>query len=328
MNRAVTETHDPSALFFCVSLNPAIDTRLVLDALLPGRVNRAREVHRAPGGKAAHVAIALRGLGAAPVWIGFSGGATGRELLAGLKDLGIEVTAIPTSERSRINLEILDIRGEVTEILEPGGTIAQSEWSEFQQICNDALQSPAKRKIAVLSGSQPPGVPAEAGAVLVKAAQSKNCMAFIDSSGLGLSKALGAGPNLVKINREEAEVVTQIAISDPLSAASAARKLLELGAKSAVISIGARGMVGVPSRNQPAIHVWTTPLHAKSTVGCGDAALAGLAFGAAIDLSFEKSLALAVACGAANCLARLPALIAQEDVSRLEKDVHIESLSE
>src|SRR6202171_6074570 len=219
MNRARTETHDPSALFFGVSLNPAIDTRLVLDALLPGRVNRAREVHRAPGGKAAHGAIALRGLGAAPVWIGFSGGATGRELLAGLKDLGIEVTAIPTSERSRINLEILDIRGEVTEILEPGGTIAQSEWSEFQQICAGAFQLVAGKRIAVISGSLPPGVPNEACAALVSSAHSANCLAFVDSSGLPLSKALAAGPDLVKINREEAEFVTQVAIRDPISAA-------------------------------------------------------------------------------------------------------------
>ena len=69
-------------------------------------------------------------------------------------------------------------------------------------------------------------------------------------------------------------------------------------------------------------------MHAVSTVGCGDAALAGLAFAAAAELPFEQSLALAVACGAANCLAALPGRIVREDVSRIEQSVHLALVSE
>src|SRR6266478_4832366 len=133
MNKPVALSSDLPTAFFCVSLNPAIDTRLVLKGFLPGRVNRVEEVYRTPGGKAAHVAMALKGLGATPTWIGFSGGATGSELLAGLRRLGIETLPISTGQPTRVNLEIVDTRGEVTEVLEPGGTITQSEWSEFQQ---------------------------------------------------------------------------------------------------------------------------------------------------------------------------------------------------
>jgi 1-phosphofructokinase family hexose kinase len=326
MNKPVPHTSQLATTFFCVSLNPAIDTRLILNGFLPGRVNRVTEAYRTPGGKAAHVAMALKGLGAAPTWIGFAGGATGGELLAGLRLLEIEAMAVPTGQSSRVNLEILDTQGEVTEILEPGGTISQAEWSEFQQVCARAFQPAANKRVAVISGSQPPGVPTEACAALVSSAQSANCLAFVDSSGVPLSKALGAGPDLVKINREEAEFVTEVAIGDPISAAQAARKLLDLGAKSAAVSLGARGIVGVRKDDQLAIHAWTTPLRAKSTVGCGDAALAGLVFGAATDLSFEKSLALGVACGASNCLAALPGRILAEDVSRIGQAVHIERL--
>jgi tagatose 6-phosphate kinase len=326
MNKSAAHSYRLAPAFFCVSLNPAIDTRLILNGFLPGRVNRVAEVYRNPGGKAAHVAMALKGLGAIPTWIGFSGGATGNELLAGLRLLEIETTAVSTGQSSRVNLEILDTKGEVTEILEPGGTITQSEWSEFQQVCASAFQLVANKRIAVISGSLPPGVPTEACAALVSLAQSANCLAFVDSSGLPLSKALAAGPDLVKINREEAEFVTQVAIRDPNSAAQAARKLRDLGANSAVVSLGDRGLVGVRKPDRMAIHAWTTPLRPKSTVGCGDAALAGLAFAAAKDLSFEQSLALAVACGTSNCLAAFPGRIAREDVSRIEQGVHIELL--
>src|SRR6266478_7824104 len=326
MNKPAVQSNQRADSFFCVSLNPAIDTRLIVNGFVPGRVNRVSEVVRMPGGKAVHVAMALKGLGATPTWIGFAGGATGSELLAGLRLLEIATMPVSTSQASRINLEILDMGGEATEILEPGGTITQSEWSEFQQVCAGAFQLVADKKIAVISGSLPPGIPTEACAALVSSAQSANCLALVDSSGWPLSKALAAGPDLVKINREEAEFVTQVAIRDPNSAAQAARKLLDLGANSVVVSRGDRGLVGVRKHERLAIHAWTAPLRPKSTVGCGDSTLAGLAFAAATGLSFEQSLALAVACGTSNCRAAFPGRIAREDVSRIEQGVHIELL--
>src|SRR6266481_4530188 len=235
MNKSAAQSNQPATAFFCVSLNPAIDTRLIVKGFAPGHVNRVSEVYRTPGGKAAHVAMALKGLGATPTWIGFSGGATGSELLAGLRLLEIATMPVSTGQVSRVNLEILDTVGEVTEILEPGGTITQSEWAEFLQVCAGAFQLVANKKIAVISGSLPPGVPDDAYATLVRSARSANCLAFVDTRGVALSKTLAAGPDLVKINREEAEGVTQVAICDPASAAQAARKLLDLGANSAFV---------------------------------------------------------------------------------------------
>jgi len=312
--------------FFCVSLNPAIDTRLRFDEFVPGRVNRASAVERTPGGKAAHVAMALKALSAAPTWIGFSGGASGNELLAGLRSLNIDTLPVPIARSTRVNLEILDAAGEVTEILEPGAAIEESEWSEFQRVCANAFQHQSHKKIVLISGSLPPGVPAEAYAKLVALAHSADCLAFVDSSGVALSKALAAGPDFVKINREEGELATQVSIHDESSAAQAARKLLDLGASCAAISLGERGLVGIRKGDPLAVHAWATPLAAISTVGCGDAALAGFAFAAATDLSFEQRLALAAACGAANCLAALPGRIMRDDILRTERDVHIERL--
>src|SRR5580700_914727 len=93
--------------FICVSLNPAIDKRLRLDSLKPGRVNRAIEAIPASGGKAAHVAMVLRALGADPLWLGFSGGPNGEALLQGLRALSIRAEGVPTAAETRMNLEIL-----------------------------------------------------------------------------------------------------------------------------------------------------------------------------------------------------------------------------
>jgi len=307
--------------FFCVSLNPAIDTRLRFDEFVPGRANRASSVQREPGGKAAHVAMALKALSAVPTWIGFAGGATGDELLAGLRSLEIDILPVRVAQSTRVNLEIL----------EPGGAITEYEWSEFQRVCANAFhrefqKKTTHKKIVLISGSLPLGVPGEAYAQLVGLARIADCLAFVDSSGLALSKVLAAGPDFVKINREEAELATKVTIYDPSSAAQAARKLLDLGANSAAVSLGERGLVGVRKGDPLAVYARTTPLAAISTVGCGDAALAGFAFAAANDLSFEQSLAVATACGAANCLAALPCRIVRDDISRIERDVHVERL--
>jgi 1-phosphofructokinase family hexose kinase len=324
MNNPEADTRGRNTAFFCVSLNPAIDTRLVLNEFQIGRVNRASEAHRTPGGKAAHVAMALQALGANPTWIGFSGGATGNELLEGFRRLRIEAVSVPMAHDTRVNLEIVDTRGTVTEILEPGGTIAPSEWREFQKTCAKEFKRSAEKKIVLISGSQPPGVPAEASAVLLNLAQSSGCLVFLDASGSPLSEALAAGPDFVKINGEEAQGVAGIAVNDPASAGQVVRKLLERGAKSAAISLGDRGIVAIRQHDEPAVHAWTAPLGTKSTVGCGDSAFAGFAFATASNLSFERSLALAVACGAANCLAPLPARIKREDVSRFKQGVRVE----
>src|SRR5580693_957901 len=153
--------------FICVSLNPAIDKRLRLDALRPGRVNRAVEAIPAPGGKAAHVAMVLRALGADPLWLGFSGGPNGDALLQGLRALSIRAEGVPTAAETRMNLEILEENGTVTEILEPGARVSSAEREAFLRAFETALEL-NPNAIVVMSGSLPPGLPQDEFATLVK----------------------------------------------------------------------------------------------------------------------------------------------------------------
>jgi 1-phosphofructokinase family hexose kinase len=313
-------------MIVCVSANPAIDKRVRLPKLALGRVNRVSHVHAAAGGKAAHVAMALRALGSVSRWIGFAGGATGQELLAGLKDLGISSVIVPMNNATRVNLEIIDEDGSVTEILEPGPVISTQECRAFESACESVFREAGHDLLAVFSGSLPPGLPSEFYANLIALTHRFGGQAFLDTSGEPLKRALSAGPDFVKPNREEAEWLGSF-ISDAKSAAAAIAKLIAAGAKSAAISLGPAGLVWQPAKSRSVFHALPAKVAARSGVGSGDATVAGFAYAAREGLGPKDSLKLAAACGAANCLADLPGQLHASDVHRLRELVKIEVLA-
>lgn len=294
---------------------------------MPGCVNRATEVHPAPGGKATHVAMVLRTLGADPLWIGFVGGASGHELLEGLRNIGIRAKAVTALQPTRVNLEIIDDSGSVTEILEPGGAPSEAEITSFLDTCEDAFACGKRQAIVIASGSLPPGVPQDFYATLITRAHSHGCKFFLDTSGEPLRLALRAGPDFVKPNREEAEWLTAGVIADLPSAVAAIRRLLAVGAKSAAISLGERGLIWCPGNGQTVYFAPPVPVQVRSSVGSGDATVAAFAHAAAGGLAPEEALRLAAACGAANCLADSPGAMLAGDVYRLRKEIRVEKIS-
>jgi 1-phosphofructokinase family hexose kinase len=312
--------------FWCVSVNPAIDKRMHIARLTPGEVNRASEVRAEPGGKAAHVAMVLRTLGADPLWIGFAGGSTGEQLLTGLRDLEIRVQPVMVNAETRVNLEIIDREGGVTEILEPGSAIAEKEWERFVATCEESWCERESHGTVIGSGSLPPEADPSFYRRLTELAHQHGHKMCLDTSGEPMRLALAVGPDFVKPNREEAELLVGESIQDYKSAQKAALRLVQLGAKSAVVSLGGQGFVWQVAAGQDAYYAQPVNVKAKSTVGCGDATMAAFAYAMAAQLDMENTLRLAAACGAANCLADAPGRLREADVRKLETKVRIKKL--
>jgi 1-phosphofructokinase family hexose kinase len=314
-------------MFVCISANPAIDKRLRLTKLVPGGVNRACNVKAAPGGKATHVAMVLRTLGADPEWIGFTGGTSGQELIDGLGALGIRAHPIQTEQATRVNLEIIDDAAIVTEILEPGAAPSKSEIVSFQDACEEQFTRGESQAIVVASGSLPPGVPGNFYATLIRRAHAHGCRFFLDTSGEALRSALEAGPDFVKPNREEASWITGEEISDVASAVQAISHFLAAGAKSAAISLGRGGLVWRPGTGQDVYFATSAAVQATSSVGCGDAVVAAFAHATGAGVTKEETVRLAAACGTANCLADSPGALRAEDIQELWKETRVERVS-
>lgn len=307
----------------CVSANPAIDRRLRFDSISLGRINRAISAENLPGGKAAHVAMTAQALHARPLWLGFLGGSVGEEFVAEFRKLQIELVAIRTSRRTRMNLELLESSGKITEILEPGETPRSAELLRMVRSLGTGLQRKWRGAVVVISGSLPGGVFSGFYGRLISAARSAGARAFLDTSGKALRAALAARPALIKPNLEEAEAFLGHSLKNQVAIVGAARTFIERGAESAAISFGAKGLIWAESKNGPVWIARPPALKSISTVGCGDATMAGFAIAAARGRAGEGAVRLATACGVANCLAKFPGRVSASVVKSLIPQIEV-----
>ena len=311
-------------MLVCISANPAIDRRLRLDNIAVGEVNRVLSAQPFPGGKAAHVAMVAKALGIDVMWVGFLGGAAGDECESGLSALGVPLAVVRTQTETRANLEIISADGSITEILEPGGAVTEGEVERLLATCRDIFAETDRGTQVALSGSLPPGAPADLYAKLIRMAHLYGCRVLLDTSGEPLRLGLQAEPDFVKPNRDEASDFAGFPIPDVQAAAEAAQRFFEAHAQSVAISLGASGIVWQKSINSAPLISHLPAIEYCSSVGCGDAALAGFAVAHERGLADEEALSLAVACGTANCLADAPGQIDCRDVFRLAQDVQVE----
>jgi len=310
-------------MLVCVSANPAIDRRLRLNSIAVGKVNRALSAQPFPGGKAAHVAMVARALDIDVVWAGFLGGAAGDECESGLSAFGVPLTVIRTQTETRANLEIISADGSVTEILEPGGMVTDGEVERLLTTCRDIFCELKENGQVALSGSLPPGAPADMYAELTRIAHLYGCRVLLDTSGEALRRGLEAEPDFVKPNCEEASSFAGYVIRDADGAAEAAQKFFDAGARSVAISLGPGGIMWQRSADSDPLISQLPPVHTGSSVGSGDAALAGFAVAYERGLSDEETLSLAVACGTANCLADAPGQVSRDQVLRLAQQAQV-----
>jgi 1-phosphofructokinase family hexose kinase len=310
----------------CVSLNPAIDTRLSLASFERGKVNRAINATPEPGGKSLHVAMVLRTLGADPLWIGLTGGTAGKFLADGIRAMGIRTRTIEIAQPTRTNLEIVENDGTVTEVLEPGPAVTEAELERLQRLYESELNAAGKNAIAVLSGSLPRNVREDFYAKLIRIGHDRGCRVFLDTSGKGLRQALSAKPDLVKPNQHEAEWLSEFAIADRHSAQKTAEKIFDAGAAAVAISMGAAGIVYRASKDGSPLVAAVPNVAMRSSTGSGDAAMAGFAFAGDRGLGATDALRLAAACGTANCLANGPGKARAADIERLKSEIEIHEL--
>jgi len=308
-----------------VTLNAAIDRTVAVPNFRLGRRHRAVESRTVAGGKGINVARALSLLGRPVIAGGFVGGPTGTRVLEGLQEESVLTDFTRIASETRINLAVIDpTSGEQSEINERGPAVSPEEvqrlFERIGYLANGA-------KICVLAGSVPPGAGDDLYARLVDDLSRRGVPVVLDAEGEAMMAGLRAGASMVTPNEAEAEELVGQEFADKGDLAQGLLELVRLGAGGAAITRpdGCVAVVGEGSSRR-LLEVHTEPLEAVSTVGSGDAFVAGYVAARYEGREAEDCLAYGVACGAESTQHFGAGTVDRNQVERLLGEVSVHDL--
>ncbi|MFD8597083.1 1-phosphofructokinase family hexose kinase [Kitasatospora sp. NPDC059646] len=278
-------------MILTVTPNPALDVTYTVPSFRPHSSNRVTGVAAQAGGKGVNVARVLTALGRPARCVLPLGGPTGEAVRAELAAAGLDHAAVPIAGDTRRTVAVID-PADATMLNEAGPELGPAEW--------DALVAETRRHlpqatVLVLSGSLPPGAPADGYAQLVTLGRTFDIPVVLDADGPALLAALPARPTVIKPNA--AELTTATGLPDPHDAA---RTLLRRGAEAVLASLGPDGLLAVDTHG-----AWRCAPPAPVTgnpTGAGDSTVAALAAGLSGNAGWPAILPDAVALSAATVL--------------------------
>jgi len=312
-----------------IALNPALDHTIEVGELRVGEVNRALRMQVDVGGKGINVASCLADFEVATAVIGQIGRDNAAQFETLFHAKGIDNRCFYLDGLTRINTKLVDTsNGDTTDINMPGPTLEpEAIQALFDRMLAriDGLVSPGSWVVA--SGSLPPQWPANTYERLITHVHSLGAHVLLDASGPALAAGVGAAPDIIKPNRAELSELLGHALTDTDSVVAAARELLTRpnAPGAVVVSMGGEGALFVNRKEALLAHAIPTEL--ISTVGAGDAMVAGIVAAQLAGLSLADGARLATAFSAGK-LARLgPHLPAPDTVRALAQMVHISSFN-
>jgi tagatose 6-phosphate kinase len=292
--------HDVGQRIIFIAANPSIDRLYEVERLVTGAIHRPAVVIARPGGKGLNAARAALALGARVTAIGIVAGDAGSWIVARLVELGIDARIVRSTGETRSCVTIVDrSTGALTELYEPGEAIESRAWDELEDLVEQELHRGDVGALA-LSGSLPTGAPGDGYARLARMAAARSTPVLADTYGSALSAVLEERPTVVKVNATEAATATHVSVSDPVSAAAAARVLRDRGAASAIVTLGVVGCVVSTGRTDA--QLVPPAVRGAYPVGSGDAFLAGLAIGIVAGDPLVEAARRGAAAGIANAL--------------------------
>lgn len=304
-----------------LTLNPAVDQTASIDRLTPGSVHRVRETHIDPAGKGINVSRMVHRLGWPTIAFGFLAGETGNIVRSALEGEGVPAHFVPVPGQTRINVTLVDDAGTASSFYAPGPDVPEAALASLRGLLRFWLQA---GRVLVLAGSLPPGVPTDIYPDLVRSARARGVKVLLDADGEAFRSGLAAGPDLVKPNVGEAERLLGRNLDRDADVVTAARELAARGIETVIISMGARGAICV--HRDRTFRIDPPIVERRSTVGSGDAMVAGIAVALARGDDIESGLRLGTAAGAATAMSTGTALGTAEDVARLLPGVRIEAV--
>jgi len=306
-------------------LNAGVDRTYEVEDFALGAYHRPLRSRVQAGGKGVNVGRIAHRLGVETIISGFAGGPGGAFITRQLQAEGLITDFVSIEEEPRVCINIVDRRAKTqTRVDEAGPLVTPTEIGRLRAKWPELL---AKSKVAVLSGSAPRGVPFSIYAELITAARKSGVPVILDTRDELLAEGIKARPMMIKPNLEEVSVLKQRAIQNAQQALTVGQEFADRGVSIALISMGAGGAVAV-TRKQGHWLAKPPKVEAVSSVGSGDAMVAGFVAASLRGNGFADCLRWAVAAGAANATQFENAGCTRDDVMKLIPQVQLSRVDE
>jgi 1-phosphofructokinase family hexose kinase len=263
-----------------------------------GDIHRPTGFVEVAGGKGLNVARAALALGGDVRAVALLRGHTGKWLAEMLSAEGVPTELVWTHGENRASLSVADREtGGLTEFYEHGSEVPAASWTELMQAVSETW---APGGWLTISGSLPRGAP-DGYHDLVAEARAAGVHVALDAEGERLRHALGAGPDVVKVNASEAGELLGIPTSRRDEALAAAQKLRALAGGNGHAGLVTRGADGVVlAAPDGSLYEGRLYVRGRYPVGSGDAFLAGLVTALDRGEPWDAALRLALGAGTAN----------------------------
>lgn len=300
-----------------ITLNPAVDLSTATDAVVPGPKLRCDTPLAEPGGGGVNVSRAIRNLGGASRALVALSGAMGARMAQLLTAEGLDFRGLPAPGETRHSFAVTDsTTGAQYRFVLSGPRWAPTDIATTLAVILGACP---RDGYAVLSGSNPPGVPPEFACQLSAAFAATGTLLVLDTSGEALEQIRrnpGPGPEVLRMNDIEAATLARRALPDVSDTAAFAVDLIAEGAaRHVVIARGAQGSVMAGPFG--VWHAAAAEVPLRSKIGAGDSFVAGMVLALTRGLPAPQALQYGAAAASAAVMTDGSALCRAEDFKAL-----------
>ncbi|MGP1347004.1 MAG: 1-phosphofructokinase family hexose kinase [Phycisphaerales bacterium] len=308
----------PAIRIVTVTLNPAVDRVLEAPQFRVNEHVRARHLGWYPGGKGINLARSLGILGSRAIATGFIGrGELGmfEENLEHVAGGRVITQLLIVRGRTRDNVTIMDpVLDTETHIRAEGFSVQRDD---VRRITSKVRMLSRPGAIVAFGGSLPPGTNLGDLRSMLHAAEDHGALTVVDTSASALAALRGEPMWLAKLNNQELSTLAGMPTGTRDETIAAARGVTRRhgGSVQHVIATrGAEGAIYIGPDHEFEARAFVHPGLVASTVGCGDALLAGVLHEYTRSGDWKESMRLGVAVATANAVSRERGVFSMQDV--------------
>ncbi|MDY2777937.1 MAG: 1-phosphofructokinase family hexose kinase [Collinsella sp.] len=309
-------------MIYTLTANPAIDYNICSDGLESNTVTRTRDAVYTPNGKGLNVSFTLDHYGVDTTILGFFAGFSGRFIVEGARERGVDVRPVWTDGITRVNVFLNAGVDTEFNLVNAGAPITPRD----EEAMLDLIGSLEDIECLVISGSLPPNASEGFLRNVIERVRAKGARFVLDISSPQLADLLEAQPLLIKPNDDELRDIFGIEVSrdDVTSIEAAMGELHARGAQNVLLTLGGDGALFSNGE-----HIWfarrTFDVKVLSTVCAGDSSLAAfLSIWAAEPERVEDALRRSMATGAN--VVECPGLGDFSHVEEYEKGIEVSQI--